>query len=78
MDLNLSRLRLYLVRELGEHHLGRRGVEGGKLPVKVGKAHQGSEQNLGLYSGCLQRRSQTIMFLRHRFVRVAKRTAAHI
>lgn len=31
-------------------------MQGWKLPVQVGKTHQRSEQNLGLYSGSLERR----------------------
>ncbi len=48
---------IYLdVRELGKHHVGCGGMEGWKLPIQVGKTHQRSEQDLGLYSWSLERR----------------------
>lgn len=41
------------VSELGEHHVSRGGMEGWKLPIKVGKTYQRSKEDLRLHSRSL-------------------------
>ena len=46
------------IRELGKNHIICGGMEGSKLPIKVGKTHKRSEEDLSLYSWSLERRKK--------------------
>ena len=48
-----SRARHLDVGELGEHQVGRGGVQRGQLLVQVGQTHQGAQQDLRLHPGGL-------------------------